>query len=219
MYRQERRHLEALANQQKDKSEREKVEAVVAVQKALFKHYMEDHTAAEDVTEAAGGEALLIASRVGLLQLLLTVAQLLADTVVDVICGTTALHEAAAHGKSRCVMHLLLALQAAAAANAGNVAATAAAAATTITADKRLDRYSPLQPDRYGQTALHLAAMFGHKDTLELLMQSVEEDPTCRAGTMLKQFTITSQATYSVTGSTTILRGRHPRPRTTGMLL
>ncbi|KAK8384402.1 hypothetical protein O3P69_009307 [Scylla paramamosain] len=185
MYRKERARLEVLAIQ---KGRQEQVEAVLALQEALFLQHTGHHVkAGMSSRPAASRDALLLACRVGLLQLLhllLSVAQLPPDTVVDEVCGTTGLHEAAAHGRSGCVAHLLSALQAAAAANAGNVAAIAAAAAAAgTTHTMRLDRYSPLQPDRYGQTALHLAAMFGHKDTLELLRQSVGQDPPCRAGT------------------------------------
>ncbi|KAG0725312.1 Espin-like protein [Chionoecetes opilio] len=189
MYQREQRFLVTLAEQQKEESDKEKVQAVVGLQEALFKSHTDSHTEAGHVSTAVGGDALLIACRHGLLQLLhllLAVARLAPDTVVDVVCGTTALHEAAAHGKSGCVAHLLPALQAAAAANAGNVAAIASAAAPN-TDNKRLHRYHPLQPDRYGHTALVLAAMFGHKHTLELLQQSVEQDPPCRAGTNAKQ--------------------------------
>lgn len=189
MYKQECADLEALKERQKDMTEKKKIEAMMALQETLFKQYREGQAAtAEDVVKAGGVQALLVASRRGLLQMLhlvLAVGGLPPNTVLDPVCGTTALHEAAAHGKSGCVAHLLHALQTAATAN-GNTMAAIAAAATDMR-PWQLDRYSPLQPDRYGQTALHLAAMFGYGHTLELLQRSVREDPPCRAGTTAQE--------------------------------
>lgn len=187
MYRRERGRLEALQQRKKDKSEKMKVTAVMDLQDSLFKLHAKGQTAAEgEVAEAVGVDALLVASRDGLLQmlhLLLAVGGLPPDTILDTVCGTTALHEAASHGQSGCVAYILRVLQAAAVANAGNVAAIAVAADATSVRNWRLERYSPLQPDKYGQTALHLAAMFGHSHTLELLKHSVRRDTPCRAGT------------------------------------
>lgn len=191
MYRRERSRLESLEARQKDESDKKKMAEVVTLQETLFMWYKAGQPAAVGVvTEAVGVRAMLVACRNGLLQmlhLLLVVGELAPDTVLDYVCGTTALHEAAAHGKSGAVAHLLCALQAAAAANESNVAAIAAAAASTSMRFHSLDRYSPLQPDRYGHTALHLAAMFGHSHTLELLQHSVGEDLPCRAGTTARE--------------------------------
>lgn len=132
----------------------------------------------------------MVASRSGLLQLLyllLVIECLPVDMVVDMTSGTTALHEAAAHGKSACVAQLLFILEKAAVANERNVAEAKACADTGHSVLWKLKRYSPLQADKYGQTALHLAAMFGHKHTFELLVHFVAEDPPCRAGTTGKQ--------------------------------
>ncbi|KAK8392492.1 hypothetical protein O3P69_014690 [Scylla paramamosain] len=118
MYEREQRHLEALKEHKKDESEKQMVQAVLDLQKELFNKHTTNSTdaifsgigALNDNVQETVAYALLVASRSGLQQLLylmLTVAHLPADLVVDVTSNTTALHEAAAHGKSGCIALLL----------------------------------------------------------------------------------------------------------------
>lgn len=195
VYKREKRKLENLEIFTKDESEKEKVRMLLALQEALFTKYTGNtvHPTPgnlSSIDQEAGAYAMLIASRSGLqqlLHLLLVMECLPADLVVDGTAGTTALHEAASHGKSRSVVQLLHSLEKAAVASKHNVAEAKAYSGHGHSVLWKLNRYSPLQPDRYGQTALHLAAMFGHKHTLELLVHFVGEDPPCRAGTTAKQ--------------------------------
>lgn len=198
MYEREQRHLEALKEHKKDESEKQMVQAVLDLQKELFNKHTTNSTdaifsgigALNDNVQETVAYALLVASRSGLQQLLylmLTVAHLPADLVVDVTSNTTALHEAAAHGKSGCIALLLSILNNAARASEHIVSELQAFATKKELKLKRLNRYSPLQPDKYGQTALHLAAMFGHKHTLEFLQENVREDPPCQAGTTARE--------------------------------
>ena len=198
MYEREVRHLEALKEHKKDESEKEMVQAILTLQEVLFDKYMSNSTdttcSAVEVLkyddQEASAYSLLVASRSGLQQLLylmLNVARIPADLVVDVTSGTTALHEAAAHGKTACVALLLSILKNAASVNEHNVAEAQMFASPNNSKSQRLNRFSPLQPDKYGQTALHLAAMFGHKHTLEFLTENVKEDPLCRAGTTAQE--------------------------------
>ncbi|XP_045105073.1 uncharacterized protein LOC123500419 [Portunus trituberculatus] len=77
---------------------------------------------------------------------------ILVDEVLDDICGTTALHQAASHGQVGCVELLL-------------------------SAGANLQ-----QGDTYGQTPGHLAAMFGHKSNYELLEHRGTQGATYHAG-------------------------------------
>lgn len=183
----------------KDETEKEKVRLLLALQESLFTKYIgitdASHQTKENLSstdQETKAYAMLVASRSGLqqlLHLLLVIERLPVDLVVDVTSGTTALHEAAAHGKSSCVAQLLYALENAANANKHKYSSTGAKgnADTERSVLMRLNRYSPLQSDKYGQTALHLAAMFGHKHTLELLVYFIGKDLPCRAGTTAQQ--------------------------------
>lgn len=100
--------------------------------------------------------ALLVASRRGLqllTYLVIVVGSLSVNNVVDQTQESTALHQAASHGHSVCVA-ILLGLGACA-----------------------------LQPDRYGHTSAHLAAMFCHKLTYKLLKKHMnQQSPLSNAG-------------------------------------
>lgn len=107
-----------------------------------------------------GPDALLLASQRGLPQLsflLLTVGKVPCDVVVDVPTSSTALHQAAAHGNTKIVALLL-----------------------GLGANLRL-------ADRYGHTALHLAAMFGHIVTFQYIASVSCHEERCRAGTTPSQ--------------------------------
>lgn len=102
-------------------------------------------------------QALLVASRCGLqllTYLVIKVGGLPVNAVLDPTQDSTALHQAASHGHSVCVALLL------------NFGACA------------------LQPDRFGHTPAHLAAMFCHKLTYKLLRKHMDQQNTkSRAGT------------------------------------
>lgn len=117
-----------------------------------------------------GCMALILASRKGLVQftyLLIKVGRFPVNAVLDEICNSTALHQAASHGQTTCVAVLL--------SSGANV----------------------LPLDRYNQSPALLASMFGHKKTYHLLShkESIEAkkdkrdpcDPLCRAGTTAAQ--------------------------------
>lgn len=162
---QERNKLEDLQNNKKDKAEQEEVAQVLEVQERLFDSYINKRNNTEEEACKTNGhdatatqlEALLVASRRGLQQLtflLVKVAGVPVDSVVDPTTGTNALHEAASHGRTGCVV-LLLSLGA-----------------------------RPLLDERYGHTPAHLSAMFSHPQTHKHLVQSMpSEKPRCRAGT------------------------------------
>nr|XP_045611568.1 uncharacterized protein LOC123766474 [Procambarus clarkii] len=184
IYNKERNKLQDLLEKTKHPSDKHQVQKILDVQKALFTRYLKKTTRAKEIAEArgfrvwstrpqallvlstspeallvlsTGPQALLVASRSGLQQLiylLVKVGGMDVDKLVDLTGATTALHQAAAHGKSSCVL-LLLSLGA-----------------------------QPLLPDRYGHTPPHLAAMFGHQHTYQLLAEFImEPQPFCRAGT------------------------------------
>ncbi|XP_063854789.1 serine/threonine-protein phosphatase 6 regulatory ankyrin repeat subunit B-like isoform X2 [Scylla paramamosain] len=137
------------------KADHEKITARTAlcIQEDLFESHKKGE--GKNVSLPDGHAALLLASRKGLLQLthlILQEGHFPVDEVLDHTCGTTALHQAASHGQDGCVALLL---------SAGA---------------------NPQQRDTYGQTPPHLAAMFGHKSTFELLALQVTQDPPCRAG-------------------------------------
>ncbi|XP_050691562.1 uncharacterized protein LOC126983106 [Eriocheir sinensis] len=145
----------------RQKSERGKEAARLALQ--LQEKLHDSHVAGrryEGLPRAAGRSVLQLSVRKGLVQLTYLVVQvgrLPVDVTLDDICGTTALHEAASHGKDSCVALLL-----------------------GVGAD-------PLRRDRYDQTPRLLAAMFGHKSTEQLLALHEPRDPPCRAGTTAEQ--------------------------------
>ncbi|XP_069158681.1 serine/threonine-protein phosphatase 6 regulatory ankyrin repeat subunit C-like isoform X2 [Procambarus clarkii] len=184
IYNKERNKLQDLQEKITHPSDKKQVQEILDVQEILFTSYFKKTTRAKKRAGARGSrvwstgpqallvlstgpqallvlstgpQALLVASRSGLQQLiylLVKVGGLAVDTLVDPTGATTALHQAAAHGKSGCVL-LLLSLGA-----------------------------QPLLPDRYGHTPPHLAAMFAHDDVHELLAEFIiEPEPTCRAGT------------------------------------
>ncbi|XP_069158652.1 uncharacterized protein [Procambarus clarkii] len=184
IYNKERNKLQDLQEKITHPIDKKQVQKILDVQEILFTSYFKKTTRAKKTAGARGSrvwstgpqallvlstgpqallvlstgpQALLVASRSGLQQLiylLVKVGGLAVDTLVDPTAATTALHQAAAHGKSGCVL-LLLSLGA-----------------------------QPLLPDRYGHTPPHLAAMFAHDDVHELLAEFIiEPEPTCRAGT------------------------------------
>ncbi|XP_063851851.1 serine/threonine-protein phosphatase 6 regulatory ankyrin repeat subunit B-like isoform X2 [Scylla paramamosain] len=150
----EREKLKDMELRLKADHEKTAARTALCIQEDLF----ESHKKGEgtNVSSPDGHATLLLASRKGLLQLthlILQEGHLPVDEVLDHTCSTTALHQAASHGQDGCVALLL---------SAGA---------------------NPQQRDTYGQTPLHLAAMFGHKSTFELLAHQVTQDPPCRAGT------------------------------------
>ncbi|XP_069160542.1 uncharacterized protein [Procambarus clarkii] len=158
IYNKERNKLQDLLEKTKHPSDKDQVQEILDVQEILFTSYFKKTAGARGSrVRSTGPQALLVASRSGLQQLiylLVKVGGLAVDTLVDPTGATTALHQAAAHGKSGCVL-LLLSLGA-----------------------------QPLLPDRYGHTPPHLAAMFGHQHTYQLLAEFImEPQPFCRAGT------------------------------------
>ncbi|XP_069168021.1 uncharacterized protein [Procambarus clarkii] len=160
IYNKERNKLQDLLEKTKHPSDKHQVQKILDVQKTLFTRYLTAEARGVRVW-STGPQALLVASRSGLQQLiylLVKVGGLAVDTLVDPTAATTALHQAAAHGKSGCVL-LLLSLGA-----------------------------QPLLPDRYGHTPPHLAAMFGHQHTYQLLAEFImDPQPSCRAGTTPQQ--------------------------------
>ncbi|KAG7176988.1 Ankyrin-3-like 1, partial [Homarus americanus] len=133
IYEAERKQLEDIKEKKKDPIEEQRLQEVLGVQQLLF------------TTNLA---------RDRLIYLLVKKGGVPVDTVLDPTNDTTALHQAASHGKSDCVI-LLLSLGA-----------------------------QHLLSDRYGQTPLHLAAMFGHDQTYQLLEGFMrQQEPSCRAGT------------------------------------
>ncbi|XP_050704003.1 ankyrin-2-like [Eriocheir sinensis] len=142
----------------REKSERGKKEVLQA--QHLQKELYESHEGHERLQLDVGCSVLKLSVRKGLLQLAYLVVQVgrfPVDEILDNICDTTALHEAASHGKASCVAMLL------------DVGA------------------NPLQCDRYDQTPRHLAAMFGHKSTEQLLALHEAHKLPCRAGTTADQ--------------------------------
>ncbi|KAG7159310.1 Serine/threonine-protein phosphatase 6 regulatory ankyrin repeat subunit C-like 1 [Homarus americanus] len=145
IYDKERIQLEDLHLKIKDKVEKQQVQELLRVQKNLFNTYWGTITGntATTIGEEPFNKAkvLLTASQGGMLQLiylLVKVGGVEVDTQVDPTNGTTAIHQAASHGKSGSVLLLL-----------------------SLGAD-------PLLDDLYKQTAPHLAAMFGHQKAFEL---------------------------------------------------
>ncbi|XP_069937769.1 uncharacterized protein [Cherax quadricarinatus] len=160
IYFKERHQLEDLLEKMKSPSDKQLVQEFLKVQELLFnktKPFTQDE---ETLVLNIGDQTLLVASRKGLQQLiylLVEIGGLAVDTLVDNISDTTALHEAASHGKSSCVLLLL------------NLGA------------------QPLKPDRYNQTPSHLSAMFGHHNVYKHLERyHTENKPSCRAGTSPK---------------------------------
>ncbi|KAK3884593.1 hypothetical protein Pcinc_011149 [Petrolisthes cinctipes] len=160
LYYRERRQLEDIQQGMKDKEDQQRVLEVTDIYDYLFNLYKSGEVKPEISPPHSETllYALMLAAQRGLLHLtyLLVVVGGLegAHVVVDATHDSCPLHQAASHGNLGCVT-LLLALGA-----------------------------PTHQQDRYGHTAGHLAAMFGHKATFEQL-QGVdwEYEPRCRAGT------------------------------------
>ncbi|XP_063851013.1 ankyrin-2-like isoform X2 [Scylla paramamosain] len=154
----EREKLENMELRLKADHEKTAARTALYIQEDLFESHKKGES--KNIFSPDGRAAMLLASRKGLLQLthfILQEGQFLVDEVLDDTCGTTALHQAASHGQDGCVALLL------------------SAGANTQ------------QCDTYGQTPRHLAAMFGHKSTFELLTHQQTQDPPCRAGTTATQ--------------------------------
>ncbi|MPC51400.1 Nipped-B-like protein B [Portunus trituberculatus] len=132
--------------------EKKAARTALRMQKVLFEDRKNFNI---NFTSIDARNTLLLASRKCLLQLIYCMLQngcILVDEVLDNICGTTALHQAASHGQNGCVELLL----------SGGA--------------------NHQQGDRYGQTPGHLAAMFGHKSIYELLEHRGMQGATCYAG-------------------------------------
>ncbi|XP_069936639.1 serine/threonine-protein phosphatase 6 regulatory ankyrin repeat subunit B-like [Cherax quadricarinatus] len=157
IYIKERHQLEDLLEKTKSPSDKQLVQEFLKIQELLFNKTNPFTQYEETLVLNIGYLTLLVASRKGLQQLIYLLVKrggLAVDTLVDNISDTTALHEAASHGKSSCVLLLL------------NLGA------------------QPLKPDRYNQTPSHLSAMFGHHNVYKLLeIYHTENEPSCRAGT------------------------------------
>ncbi|XP_063851977.1 ankyrin-1-like isoform X1 [Scylla paramamosain] len=158
LFSEEREKLENMELHLKADHEKTAARTALCIQKVLFQSHKKGE--GKDISLPDGRAVLLLASRKGLLQvahLILHEGRFPVDEVLDHTCGTTALHQAASHGQDGCVALLL---------SAG--------------ADTH-------QRDTYGQTPRHLAAMFGHKSTFELLAHHEMQDSPCRAGTIPTQ--------------------------------
>ncbi|XP_045136399.1 uncharacterized protein LOC123519295 [Portunus trituberculatus] len=158
LFEEERTKLEDLELRQKADREKAAARTALDVQRVLFNPHKKGDV--QTVSSDDCRACLLLAVRKGLLQLtylLLREGRHPLDDVLDKACGTTALHEAASHGEDSCV-------------------------ALLMSAGAKLQ-----QCDTYGQTPGHLAAMFGHTKTFDLLAQQAVQDPPCRAGTTAKE--------------------------------
>ncbi|XP_045115723.1 uncharacterized protein LOC123507148 isoform X2 [Portunus trituberculatus] len=158
LFKEERERLENMEFRLKADHEKKAARAALYMQKVLFE--MQKKGENKNILSPDGRAALLLASRKGINQfihLMLQEGHFPVDEVLDNTCGTTALHQAASHGQDGCVALLLN--------NGANI----------------------MQRDSYGQTPRHLAAMFGHKSTYELLSHAETQDPPCRAGTTATQ--------------------------------
>ncbi|XP_069168790.1 serine/threonine-protein phosphatase 6 regulatory ankyrin repeat subunit A-like [Procambarus clarkii] len=160
IYKMERNQLQDLQEKMKNKAVKKQLQEVLKVQARLYDIYRNDEketTGFSSEELSVGSQALLFASRSGLKQLiylLVKVGCLAVNITVDPTGATTALHEAGSRGKSTVIL-LLLSLGA-----------------------------QPQKPDKYGQTPLHFAAMFGHEHTFELFADFfMENEHSCRAGT------------------------------------
>ncbi|XP_063843963.1 uncharacterized protein LOC135090817 isoform X2 [Scylla paramamosain] len=158
LFKEEREKLENMELRLKADHEKIAARTTLCIQEVLFQSHKKGE--GKIVSSPDGRAALLLASRKGLLQvihLILQEGHFHVNEVLDDTCGTTALHQAASHGQDGCVALLL---------SAGA---------------------NPQQCDTYDQTPLHLAAMFGHKSTFELLATRETQDHPCRAGTTATQ--------------------------------
>ncbi|XP_063852565.1 ankyrin-1-like isoform X2 [Scylla paramamosain] len=154
----EREKLKDMELRLKADHEKTAARTALCIQEDLFESHKKGE--GKNVSSPDGRAALLLASRKGLLQLthlILQEGHFPVDEVLDHTCGTTALHQAASHSQDGCVALLL---------SAGA---------------------NPQKRDTYGQTPRHLAAMFGHKSTFELLAHQESQDLPCRAGTTSTQ--------------------------------
>ncbi|XP_042892840.1 serine/threonine-protein phosphatase 6 regulatory ankyrin repeat subunit C-like isoform X2 [Penaeus japonicus] len=159
----EKRKLDDMYEKLKDESEKEDVQKIIQLSDDLFSIYQTADGSSDceipTYFSSIVCASLSVAAQRGLLQLMYMVVRVCGirpDTVVDYTNDTTALHLAAAHGISGCVALLL-----------------------DLNAD-------PLQPDKYGHTALHFAVMNCHDSTYQLLAAMVqeEEEPVSVAGTV-----------------------------------
>ncbi|XP_045105084.1 ankyrin-1-like isoform X2 [Portunus trituberculatus] len=158
LFEEEREKLRNLELRQKADREKAAARTALDVQGVLFNLHKKGDV--QTVSADDGRACLLLAVRKGLLQLtylLLQEGRRPVDGVLDKACGTTAIHEAASHGEDGCV-------------------------ALLVSAGAKLQ-----QRDTYGQTPRHLAAMFGHTSTSDLLARQAVQDPPCRAGTTAKE--------------------------------
>lgn len=158
LYYHEVRKLLAYQERMKDERDKAQVTEVMDVQSRLYTAYAQD--AKPFSLGSRGLTALLMASQRGLAQLsylLLTLGSVPCDAVVDAPTLTTAFHQAAAHGNTNIVALLL---------SRG---------------------VNPCLTDRYGQTPLHLAAMFGHALTFQYIASVHSQEVQCRAGTTPSQ--------------------------------
>lgn len=158
LFYQEVRKLQACHEKMKDDREKAQVQETLRIQSRLYNAYAQGARSLD--LGSWGPGALLLASQRGLPQLsflLLTVGKIHCDTVVDAPTSSTAIHQAAAHGNTN-IVALLLSRGA-----------------------------NPRLADRYGHTALHLAAMFGHVVTFQYMVSVSYHEERCRAGTTPSQ--------------------------------
>lgn len=149
VYHRERHQIENYQEKAKDQDNKKHLQDVLNVYEILFAKHMGHST--DKPRDSFLTQAILVASRRGLqllTYLVITEGGLPVNSVVDPTQESTALHQAASHGHSVCVA-LLLGLGACA-----------------------------LQPDRYGHTSAHLAAMFCHKLTYKLLKKHINQQNT-----------------------------------------
>ncbi|XP_063843982.1 serine/threonine-protein phosphatase 6 regulatory ankyrin repeat subunit C-like isoform X2 [Scylla paramamosain] len=165
LYERERAHLEVMEIRAKCRRSKEAVHQALELQGELFRVYVKGQMH-PGISINNARAPLILASRKGFMQLvhlIINVGHFPVNAVLDDTYNSTALHQAASHGQTSCVAVLL--------SSGGNV--------------------FPL--DKYNQSPILLAAMFGHKNTFHFLshreiMDAQRNkrdpcDPACRAGT------------------------------------